>query len=292
MKHQDFCKKERYYEDSYLEIKESQEEMIRRHYSDYNSNKWVFWIVSELFHIEDIDALSAYITIKKKDGANPITVSTTVRQPYPNKRIYQQSMKSGHKRLYGIPLIFETFEELTEISEVIIKWEIFSGYILENIHEYRPFELMATQLIVKYNLSFEKDNKNPDYRFFTLFSKDESLYNFDNRTDYEDAPEKFQSYCSEFDSIFDHEDKVILDPWEFIYPETAAATSDPYFEEFKHSFPDKKDIPRILKTLNEGNYLIKQEITRNLMMYEKTETLKAEYMADISPQKAYGFKNK
>ena len=68
--------------------------------------------------------------------------------------------------------------------------------------------------------------------------------------------------------------------------------ADPYFEEFKHSFPDKKDIPRILKTLNEGNYLIKQEITRNLMMYEKTETLKAEYMADISPQKAYGFKNK
>ena len=48
-------------------------------------------------------------------------------------------MKSGRKRLYGVPLVFHSFEELCEVNEIQIGWEflypsIFAGWLPLYLH--------------------------------------------------------------------------------------------------------------------------------------------------------------
>ena len=144
----------------FLESKFMQIEMIKRHYTNYQEEQYVLWIVPELFHNTEATSIISNLKIILQDGnsmdMNFKIISCT---PYPNKNIIHLAMKSGRKRIYGIPLVFNTFEELCRISSISIRWDIFNKDETSRID----------RLIVNYNLNFKNDIKN---RFFTVFSKD------------------------------------------------------------------------------------------------------------------------
>ena len=75
-------------------------------------------------------------------------------------------MKSGRKRLYGIPLIFHSFEELCEVDEVQIRWDLYIPVYLRD----EPLDLHVENVLVQYHLKFKKTDE--ENHFFTIHSKD------------------------------------------------------------------------------------------------------------------------
>ena len=141
----------------------SQIEMLKRHHKDYSETDYVLWIIPELFHntILNLNEQSINLEIEKEDGET-INVNGILRMPYPNKKLIQYSMLSGKQKLFGVPLVFKTFEELCQIKGIFIEWNIDDEYD-------------KSKLNIEYNLSFEK-HENPEYRFYTVFSKDKVCF--------------------------------------------------------------------------------------------------------------------
>lgn len=136
-----------------------QKEMLMRHYKDYKEDLYVLWLVPEMYFNFASTEVSGDIKVITKTGSQ-MDIPFLVRTPYPNKCIYQLSMKSGKKRLYGIPLVFNSFDTLCGVNEIRIQWNIF-----RNIFH----SLCLDQLNVRYFLSFEEDRNK---RFYTLYSRD------------------------------------------------------------------------------------------------------------------------
>lgn len=259
--------RERYYSaEGYENNKKSQIEMLKRHYVDYSENDWVLWIVPELFQKYFIKDLIATIKIKKNDGNFIDIPPFLVRTPYPNKKIHQISMKSGRKRLYGIPLLFKTFEEISQISEVLINWEIYSegmlGFIVKN-------------LTVKYNLEFKKDDKNKDYHFFTIFSKDQTYDDFGNDEFRKDE------YYLEFDKAFNLSGIIntesewksyIFDRYTFKVQEISDEEINK-LNKLEEILPNEEKIKQLC--------FIDDDIQWDIYYYEKTEVLISRYMANF-----------
>lgn len=149
-------------------IKNRQMEMIRRKYLNYTKNKWVLWIVSDFYMKYNFEKITASIQVKKKDNS-VIDISKIVRTPYYNKSIYQISMTAGSKRLFGIPLVFDYFEELSKINQVSIKWDL---YFYSELGE-KHIPNVATVNVV-HNLTFDSELL-PDQHIFTLSSYDDIL---------------------------------------------------------------------------------------------------------------------
>lgn len=137
----------------------SQIEMLKRYHKDYVDTDYVLWIIPELFHdtVLNLSEQSISLIIEKENGET-INVNGILRKPYPNKKLIQYSMQSGKQKLFGVPLIFKTFEELCQTKGIFIEWNIDDEYD-------------KSKLNIEYNLSFEK-HENPEYRFYTVFSKD------------------------------------------------------------------------------------------------------------------------
>lgn len=144
-----------------------QREMLMRHYADYKDGQYVLWLVPELFFNFSSLEISGEIAILTKTGAK-MDIPFLVRNPYPNKCIYQLSMKSGRKRLYGIPLVFDSFEKLCEVSEIRIQWNIFHSIYLTD-QALKPFMICLDQINVRYFISFTGDSKE---RYYTLYTRD------------------------------------------------------------------------------------------------------------------------
>lgn len=106
--------------------------MIKKAYPDYQHDNWVLWIVPELIHSTKSVEITGNLSVEKRNGET-IELKQCIRTPYPSKYFNQLSLKSGRKRLYGIPLIFDSFEELCEISDVIIDWEIYESWNIPNV---------------------------------------------------------------------------------------------------------------------------------------------------------------
>lgn len=139
--------------------KMSQIEMLKRYHKDYVDTDYVLWIIPELFHdtVLNLSEQNISLIIEKENGET-INVNGILRKPYPNKKLIQYSMQSGKQKLFGVPLIFKTFEELCQTKGIFIEWNIDDEYD-------------KSKLNIEYNLSFEK-HENPEYRFYTVFSKD------------------------------------------------------------------------------------------------------------------------
>lgn len=151
--------------------KARQIDMLKKHYN-YSDNQYVLWIVPDLFHNTPVKNIEATVEIKTKTDDIFKLPKTIIRKPYPNKHIRQLSMTSGRQRLYGIPLIFDRFEDLCDITAVIISWHIYET------------DDCLTILNVRYDINFEKDAEHEDYKFFTIFSKD-TICDIDNFEDYQ-----------------------------------------------------------------------------------------------------------
>lgn len=286
MKYRDYNKKE---DNS---IKNEQIKMIKKHYKQYKSDDWVLWIVVELFHKYKVKDLTGTIEIKKNDG-NLIEIPFVVRTPYPNKKIHQISMKSGLKRLYGIPLVFDSYESLCEVSDVIIKWDIYEEGVLKD--KRKALDLHITHLTIKYHLSFEKNKQNKNYRFFTIFSKDNTYDIYNNDSNDSDK------YYEEFDIALNVVGNINCDSddkWKSLIYDTytlknkvksgkfceLSSAEEKTLDELYKLLPNQEKAEKLLQ-----NVVMQSEIQWSAYCYEKTEVLIAAYMADILPNPLFGF---
>lgn len=189
MIHTNFHKKEIWVGDGYERLKASQVEMIKKHYADYDVDKdYVLWIVAD-FYYPFIASIQGKAEVRKRNGEK-IEIPQVIRNPYPNKKIRQVSMKSGRKQLYGIPLVFHSFEELCEVNEVQIRWDLYVPVYLRE----HPVDLHVKNVMVQYHLRFEKTDE--ENHFFTVHSKDYVLESFNG----EGSDNQRQKYYEEFDS--------------------------------------------------------------------------------------------
>lgn len=188
VQHTNFQEKETWVGDGYERVKASQVEMIKKHYADYNADKdYVLWIVAD-FYYPFTAVIQGNVAARKSNGEK-IEVPQLTRTPYINKNIRQVSMKSGRKRLYGVPLVFHSFEELCEVDEVQIRWDLYIPVYLRD----EPLDLHVENVLVRYHLSFAKTNE--ENHFFTIHSKDFVLESFNG----EGADNQRQKYYEEFD---------------------------------------------------------------------------------------------
>lgn len=292
MRHRGYDKKEKWYKDGYMSCKAKQVEMLKRNYTEYCKDDWILWIVPDLFHNYNLLAHTGIISIKKKDGSL-IQVPFILRTPYPNKLIKQLSMKCGRKRLYGIPLLFKTFEELCEVDEITIRWDIYEGWAFKASD--KAVDLHTHTLIVKYVLSFKENAENSDYRFFTLFSKD-NVYDVYEEKDID----RIREYYNEFDIAMNVVGNLMCDEekWEVILGDTftlkdkteedieslLTEEEQKIVDKLVTVIPDKEKIKELLKIVT-----VKSEVQWQVSYYERTEILTAEYMADILPESCFGF---
>lgn len=164
-------------------MKRMQIAMIKKAYPDYQEDKdYVLWVIPDFYHPYACDKVTAKINILKSSnnafGMSEIRTSLLfsykTRQPYPNKNIYQLSLVPSDKRkqIYGIPLIFHSFDELKEISSVSIDWTVYDTDPACSV-------VYASHLFVNYHVSFSEDIGNE--HFFTLFTYDRLDYAFGDK---------------------------------------------------------------------------------------------------------------
>ncbi|MFR5030426.1 MAG: hypothetical protein ACLUCI_03655 [Blautia hansenii] len=188
VQHTNFHEKETWVGEGYERVKASQVEMIKKHYADYNADKdYVLWIVAD-FYYPFTAVIQGNVEVRKINGEK-IEVPQLTRTPYINKNIRQVSMKSGRKRLYGVPLVFHSFEELYEVNEIQIRWDLYIPVYLRD----EPLDLHVENVLVRYHLSFAKTNE--ENHFFTIYSKDFVLESFNG----ESSDVQRQKYYEEFD---------------------------------------------------------------------------------------------
>lgn len=144
----------------------------------YADGKYVLWLVCDMFsEYSDVKKGTVHILTEDKE----IIVPQVTRKPYPNKCISQISMCCGKRKIYGIPLIFDTFEELQKIKNIIIVWDQYCNAFNENRERIKAW----AQNIECYNMSFIKGN--PDEKIYTLLSKTYPFFS-----------SRFASYMEEF----------------------------------------------------------------------------------------------
>lgn len=162
--------------DTIVEISKEQErrimqiEMIKNFYPEYTENNYVLWIIPNLFTDSETTHINGKIKVIK-DG-DVLDIPIVSNSPYPNKKVCQLSLHARDNTCFGIPLVFSSFEELKQITEINIYWDIFTYDQLEDLDVYyRPY---IQSLQMHYEIKFSEgslENQNQK-RFYTLFAKD------------------------------------------------------------------------------------------------------------------------
>lgn len=297
MLHRGFNKRENWLKNGYQHVKASQTEMIKRAYPDYDQdNDWVLWIVPDLFHNREFMKLVGEIEVKKKDGS-VLEIPHVVRTPYYNKKLHQISLVPGdkRKRIFGVPLVFHSFEELEEISEVYIKWNIYAKCALDDKIENFVLHLLSVR--IHYRVSFLKNTVHPELRVFTIHSND-----YSSTSDlFKENEELKAEYLNEFDMalsancsiellINDEFETVILNPGIYINHSTADSNESCLSDDVTKrlvslSDGEKGELKEFLKQM-----YVEDEVEFSPDYLEKEEILTAEFMADLIPEPGFGFK--
>lgn len=290
MKHDKFYKRENMSDGCFTSHVERQTEMLRRKYSDYCLSQFVLWIVPDFFHNYTAEKITGVITITKTDGTE-LTTKQIIRTPYPNKMIQQISTTAGRKRVYGIPFVFDTFEELKEVKNIHIRWEVYSFSKIK-VEDKRPFDLQIHRLDVVYHLNFQLDLENPNFRIFTIFSNDDILVGFNDTHDDDD-------YFDEFDISLSTSGVIELENDDYYANlidinelnrnrngETLSPREREIIDDFEKDLP-AKDVVRELA----NSAIITNEVQYYKYFYERAEILTACELADILPESCFGFRD-
>lgn len=274
MKQYGYNQKEQWCAESFERLKKPMTQMIRKNYLDYQPDDYVLWIVPDIFCKYEVEQVVGQIQIMDREHRE-LKQNCMIRQPYPNKGIYQISMKSGRKRLYGVPLVFRTFEELEKVKYIQIRWDIYYRTYLDD----RPFDLTLANHIVDYELTFQKPEN--DNRFFTVYSKESMEVN----------PSSFM--LDEFDDVIWSGGTIVLGDiiesqlidFNDIYDVARESTDEEY--DFLHTMEqEEKPVSLLLKY--EPMY---REIQWDVYWYRKKACLAAAEVADILPEPCFGFES-
>lgn len=166
--------------DMYME--EEQKELIKMYPTENFENKYILFVKGELYFPFSYESIEGSIDFIYKDDIK--NFKTKIRTPYPNKHLKVISMMNGRSGCnYGIPILYNSYEELQELKSVQIKWKIH----LTNADKREE----TLYLHVLYNLKFEYEEGK---RIYSIFSKDNVLY--DNKD-----TDMLQKYVEEFEKV-------------------------------------------------------------------------------------------
>lgn len=162
--------------DTIVEISKEQErrimqiEMIKNFYPEYTENNYVLWIIPNLFIDSETTHINGKIKVIKDGDVLDIPIVSNL--PYPNKKVCQLSLHARDNTCFGIPLVFSSFKELKQITEINIYWDIFTYDQLEDLDVYyRPY-IQSLQMHYEIKFSEGSPENQAKKRFYTLFSKD------------------------------------------------------------------------------------------------------------------------
>ena len=213
-----------------------------------------------------------------------------IRTPYYNKHIRQIGLKNGRSRCFGIPLVFNTLNELQKIKQVKIRWDIIQPiYMLDNVENssveamnslLKTLEVRLLTLDIVYYIDFNQTNKN---HWFTLSHKDklndEAIcvadihVNKNMDGDYCANDCLIQSHTREnFKCVFSEKQLKIIE-------ELLMQNIDCLVAMAKH-----------YEKIGYGNY--SNEYNLDMYYYEKSIQLSADPYPDIIPESGFGFKQR
>lgn len=99
-----------------------QKKMIHKKDPEFDWNKYVLWLVPDIY-VQYEHLINAKIMVSTKDD-QILPLDIQLNRPYCNKRITQisETLKDKRKRMFGIPLLFDTFEEMCAVKNICIEW--------------------------------------------------------------------------------------------------------------------------------------------------------------------------
>ncbi len=278
----------------------SQTKMIRRAYPNYDEeNDWVLWLVVDLFDKTAEDNLESIVNIKKVDGSE-VVFTPILRKPYPNIHIHQVALypSENNKRVYGIPLVFKTFEEIEDIKEISIKW--IKTYIKNSLSNTDKSCVFAEVLNVLYHTAFEKDTKHPEHRMFTIYSYDR-FYNGYYGNDNGESKEQEQEYYDQFADVR-HLNVIssvkmdrVVNTFGYVIRNKNKQENDILLEDIKQQYANHfKETPEGLVVFDNVKTMLWKSDLKELFGYmvthhETDETLTATYLAGVLPEPSFGF---
>lgn len=159
------------YDKKYFEYeKYLQLNKIKKMYPLFDDNKkhYILWIIPDIYYnYYNVDVFGEVKLIK--NNGNDELISICTRKPYPNKNYHQMALKNRNKKCFGIPLLFNSFYEISNIKEIIINWDI---YDLVNLN--------ISSVIFKYRINFNEiisnDEENNFYTLHSLFTPHNPIY--------------------------------------------------------------------------------------------------------------------
>lgn len=150
--------------------------MVRKVYPDFNPDvQYCFWIVPDFWDDKLLWVVDGHVSVLDKDNhfvdlGLPSKVKQVTRTPYCNKGIRQIGVQNGRCRCFGIPLVFDSLEDLQKIKCVKIHWDIVKPMFL-SADDSKPLDVRLTTLDVVYYLDFDVTNVQ-DGHWFTLSYQD------------------------------------------------------------------------------------------------------------------------
>ena len=153
-------------------------EMLRRIYPEYE-NQYVLWLDLNLFTDTESLKTEAVFELLDENGHVLYSCDTSdknnelnllLRNPYPNKCITQIGRKCGRKRIYGVPLLFDSYEELIKIKTIRVVWTCYRRIFLTETDTI-AFDMYLDQLLVQIDVKFAKPESG-ECKFYTIHSQD------------------------------------------------------------------------------------------------------------------------
>lgn len=152
--------------------------MIQKLYPDYTGEKPVLWLDLSLFtgtysqHIvADVEFMDSTNTVIRAESTNHKTKrkgkQILIRTPFINKNIFQVGAKLGRKRTYGIPIVFESIDDLLKIHMVRITW---TAYGQQRTLHANKSTMDISQFVCDFTLDIHRPTA-PGQHWYTLRSK-------------------------------------------------------------------------------------------------------------------------
>ena len=146
-----------YVKDEYM--KREQGSLKKMYPNEDISDKYILFVESELWFPYLKEDIQANIDFIYEDDIKKY--KSKLRTPYPNKAITTISMVNGRKVCdLGLPIIFDSYEDLSKLKTILIKWEL-------DITNDDFTEKCYIQIL--YNISFKYVENN---KIYSIFSKD------------------------------------------------------------------------------------------------------------------------
>lgn len=166
--------------------RQEREELLKIYPNERLMNKYILLVQSELWLPYISEKISGIVEFLYEDGEEVKTYKTKLRNPYPNKMYTVLSRVNGNKVCkLGIPVVFNSFTEISKLIAVVIMWEI---DLINNNNKLEKYYIH-----VVYNVHFKYE---PNTNVYSIHSVDTIL-----RSCEENYTDKRSNYLQEFDTV-------------------------------------------------------------------------------------------